>query len=214
MTDPFRYDDAAYVLGALDAPERAAFEAHLQTCAECRARVADARRGHDLLAGLDASDLEDVAPMPDTLLPGLLRKARRERVRQRGLMVSLAAVAAACAAALIVVLWPTGSGPSGPAARQFDALRPSPVTATATLVAKTWGTQINLQCHYAYGVPHDIPYLLAIFDSSGRKHLAGSWTLAPGEETRFTGGTAVQLPDIARVVISLPNGTPILQMQA
>jgi hypothetical protein len=214
MTDPFRYDDAVYVLGALDTAERVAFEAHLETCAECRARVADARAGHDLLAGLDAHDLEDVAPMPDTLLPGLLRSARRERIRRRGLMASLAAVAAACAAALIVVLWPTGSGPSGPAARQFEALRPSPVTATATLVAKGWGTQINLQCRYAYSVEHNIPYLLAIFDKSGRKYLAGSWTLAPGEETKFTGGTAVQLPDIARVVISLPNGTPVLQLQA
>ena len=37
--DPFEYDDAAYVLGALSPEEHAAFEEHLLTCAECRARV-------------------------------------------------------------------------------------------------------------------------------------------------------------------------------
>ena len=50
VTDPFRHDDAAYVLGALSAQEHAAFEAHLETCAECRARVADARAAAGLLA--------------------------------------------------------------------------------------------------------------------------------------------------------------------
>jgi anti-sigma factor RsiW len=33
--------DGAYVLGALSPSEREEFESHLQTCPECRARVAE-----------------------------------------------------------------------------------------------------------------------------------------------------------------------------
>jgi anti-sigma-K factor RskA len=40
----------AYVLGSLDADERAAFEAHLSTCAECAAEVRSLRRVTDALA--------------------------------------------------------------------------------------------------------------------------------------------------------------------
>src|SRR5690348_11099527 len=34
--DPFRYSDAAYVLGALDDADRRDFEAHLETCPDCQ----------------------------------------------------------------------------------------------------------------------------------------------------------------------------------
>ena len=36
--DPFEYDDAAYVLGALSHEGRIAYEEHLQGCARCTAR--------------------------------------------------------------------------------------------------------------------------------------------------------------------------------
>ena len=73
--DPFLHDDAPYVLGALDPVERAAFEAHLETCAQCRARVAELRGPVAALAlvredvALGAEPLHD--PVPDTLLPGI-----------------------------------------------------------------------------------------------------------------------------------------------
>ncbi|MDP9118572.1 MAG: zf-HC2 domain-containing protein, partial [Actinomycetota bacterium] len=106
--DPFGHDDAAYVFGALSADERHAFEAHLQTCLECTGRVAQTRTVAAQLAGLDESafagvecagadiDGAESAP-PDTLLPALLRAARRERDRRRGVFAGLAAVAVACA---------------------------------------------------------------------------------------------------------------------
>jgi Putative zinc-finger len=211
--DPFRYDDAAYVLGALDVAERAAFEAHLATCADCRARVAEAQAGRDLLVGVDIRDLEEPAPVPETLLPGLLRAARRERMRRRLLTTSLGAVAAACAATLVVLLWPSGSG-SGPAARAMTAVRPSPVTATAKLVSKGWGTEVDLVCRYYDSVQRSEPYKLIVIDDRGHKHQAGSWTLAGDRAITFTGGTSVELQDITRVQIALEDGTPILQLRA
>jgi hypothetical protein len=211
--DPFRYDDAAYVLGALDDADRAAFEAHLETCAACRARVEEARAGRDLLAGLAPSDLQGAAPVPDTMLAGLVRAARRERNRRRWLTTSLGAAAAACAIALTIVLWPASSGPSGPPAQAMHQVRPGPVSATAKLIAKGWGTEIDLECRYTdSSVERYVPYSLVVVDKLGNKYQAGSWTLAPGPETTFTGGTAVQIPDIAKVQITLQDGTPILQL--
>ncbi|MDT4920383.1 MAG: hypothetical protein QOI15_1285 [Pseudonocardiales bacterium] len=213
--DPFRHDDAAYVLGALAPQERAAFEAHLETCAECRARVADARAAAGLLDELSAADAGnpgDPGPIPETLLPGLLRRAGRERARRRWIIGSLAAAAAACAIALAVVLWPSATTPAAPALA-FGQVRPSPVTATATLVAKSWGTEIDLHCQYSQNIERWEPYRLVVIDRSGEKHDAGSWTLVPGNEIAFTGGTAVQESDIARLQITLPDGSPILQLK-
>lgn len=211
MTDPFKYDDGAYVLGALAPDERAAFEAHLETCPDCQDRVADARAAAELLTGLTVTDLRDPGPLPDTLLPGLLRSARRERSRRRWVTGSLAAVAAACITALAIVLWPSTSAPSAPE-QAFVAVRPSPVTATARLVAKGWGTEIDLHCQYAESVDRYEPYRLIVVDTHGGSHDVGSWTLVPGNEVTFTGGTSLQEADIARVEIALENGAPILQL--
>ncbi|HZC73419.1 MAG TPA: zf-HC2 domain-containing protein [Jatrophihabitans sp.] len=210
--DPFRYDDAAYVLGALDAGERAAFEAHFATCPDCQARVAEARAGRDLLAGVQWSDLDEQPPVPDTLLPGLLRSARRERNRRRWLTTSLGAVAAACLIALAVVVWPSGSSTSP--GEPFAAVRPSPVAATGKLIAKRWGTEIDVMCRYRVDADRYVPYDLVVIDKFGDKHPAGNWALPEGSEMTFTGGTSVQLSQIDRVQITLTDGTPILQLRA
>jgi hypothetical protein len=211
-TDPFRYHDGAYVLGALDQADRAAFEAHLETCADCRARVAEARPATELLAGLTLLDIADPTPVPETLLPGLLRAAQRERSNRRWLTGALGALAAACITALVVVLWPTGSGESGPALRAFSVVQTSPVTASARLVPRGWGTEIDLHCHYTQQVERYVPYNLVVIDKRGASHVAGSWKLAPGRETTFTGGTSLRKADISRIEITLADGTPILRL--
>ena len=42
--DELKHDAAAYALGVLEAEERAAFEAHLASCAECQAEVRELRK--------------------------------------------------------------------------------------------------------------------------------------------------------------------------
>jgi hypothetical protein len=211
--DRFLHSDAAYVLGILDDDERREFEAHLETCLECTARVAEVRPTAALLAGVPLSAVIDSVPMPDTLLPSLLREARRDRNRRRLLTGSLAALAAACVATLVVVLWPSGSsGPTGPAPQAFAAVRPGPVTASAQLVAKKWGTEIDLNCRYVSTGNAYVPYHLVVIDKAHHASSAGSWTLVPGRDIHFTGGTSVQRQNIARVQITLADGTPILQL--
>lgn len=57
---PWLDDAPAFVLGALDADERAAFEAHLEGCAQCR----DAVREHERVVGALAGHVPAVPPPP------------------------------------------------------------------------------------------------------------------------------------------------------
>jgi hypothetical protein len=216
MTDPFLHDDAAYVLGSLSDAERTAFEEHLVTCADCRARVAELAPTAQLLASVPRN-LDPPAPMPETLLAGLLRRAARERRRRRTFVAAVAAVAAACAVALAVVAWPSGDSGSGPATaavRTMQAVRPNPLKVTAQLVAKQWGTQIRLRCSYPSYDHERFAYDLVVVDRGHRAHVAGDWTLVPGQDAIvFTTGTAVARSDIERLQIRTSTGTPLLELR-
>lgn len=216
ITDPFEHDDAAYVLDALSEPERDVFEAHLATCAGCTMRVNSLAATSTLLADITAADLADPEPErePDTLLPGLLRRAASARRHQRWLVNGLSGLAAACLIALAITVWPTSHPAHQPAPRAMSALRASPVHATAALIERTWGTRIDLDCRYTGhgGVSTRHTYALHIIDRSGATHDLGTWTLQPGTDTTFISGTALPRDQISSLQITRPDGTPILQL--
>lgn len=216
MTHPFEHDDAAYVLDALSAAEREAFEAHLATCAACTRRVNALAATSTLLTDITAADLAEPepGPEPDTLLPGLLRRVASARRHQRWLRNGLGGLAAACLVALAVMVWPTSHPAHQPVPRAMSALRASPVHATAALIERKWGTQIELDCRYSgYGdASTRLTYGLQIVDRSGVTHDLGTWTLQPGSDTTFTSGTALPRDQISSLQITPPNGTPILQL--
>lgn len=141
-TDPFEYDDAAYLLGALTDAERTAFEEHLARCKSCTARVAAlrpvagalalaGRAGAEALAASLDADTEIVAEPteehaalgsgPATAdartggsdrMAGLVQLIERRRRRTRWTIGGLAVVAAAVIAALIVTLALPSSAPA------------------------------------------------------------------------------------------------------
>jgi Putative zinc-finger len=214
--DTYAEWDGAYVLGALEPGELAEYEAHLAECPACRDAVEQLRPTVAVLSRARAAGFtEHPEPMPDTLLPGLLRKATQERNRRRGLVAALGGLAAACVIALAVVLWPGSDSSSAPTPQAMRVLRPDvPVTATAALVSKAWGTEIDLQCRYTERVNEKFPYKLRVIDKNNNFHEGGSWSLVPNRQIAFTGGTDVPLSDVKTVQITLLDGTPILQLDA
>ncbi|WP_182902970.1 anti-sigma factor [Microbispora sp. H10830] len=61
----------AYVLGALDGEETAEVEAHLETCAACRAELSELSGLPPLLARVSAEDIERAAAPPRAVLDGV-----------------------------------------------------------------------------------------------------------------------------------------------
>ncbi|MEP7022013.1 MAG: zf-HC2 domain-containing protein [Pseudonocardiales bacterium] len=211
--DPFTYDDGPYVLGTLAADERAAFEQHLVTCEACTERVRELAPLPALLAPVPASAYSDaVEDPPATLLPGLLHRARFERRRRRRLTSAVAGLAAACLVALAVAVWPPShSQPPAPRPQAMTALFDTPVQATAVLTSVSWGTKIDLVCHYyASGTP-GVDYTLVVLDKHNVAHEAGSWKLVPGKDIHFPGGVSLRRDEIAKVEITV-HDRAILQL--
>jgi anti-sigma-K factor RskA len=214
MTDPFVHDDAAYVLGALSAEERAAFEAHLATCPNCKARVAEISHLPRLLAGMGEADLTvsaaDAMP-PDTLLPSVLRLARHERRRRRWIAASVAGAAAAAIVALSAALVSNGGGSHAPQPVAMTALVTTPVSATAQLQDVSGGTRIRLACHYASAYATELQYWLVVTDRSGATQTLGSWELSDGPTTDVERTTSLHRNQISSIEIKA-GMTPILKL--
>jgi hypothetical protein len=170
--DPFRDWDAAYVLGALSADDRRAFEQHLPGCPACSTAVAELAGMPGLLAKLPAADAVALLSVPEDQHlrderhePGLVRRlavaAGTRRRRMRGLLVGLAAAAAAVLLVGGVLIGsaiapstdqaaPQTSSPGTPPARTL-AMAPvgTPVmTADLQLTEKGWGTRFDWSCSY------------------------------------------------------------------
>lgn len=85
-----------YVLGALDARETAMVEAHLDTCDECQAELAELSGLPPMLGRVSAADVEHAAAPPRAVLDRLLADSarRNRRLRITRTMLGLAATVA------------------------------------------------------------------------------------------------------------------------
>ncbi|HEU5456844.1 MAG TPA: zf-HC2 domain-containing protein, partial [Nocardioides sp.] len=165
MSCQYAHLDGAYVLGSLAPTERLEFEAHLPGCAECSRGVRELAGLPGLLAQVDVADLEvptPDAPLPQTLLPALVREVRGEQ-RRRSLLT--AAVAAAVAAVFVSALaiggafdestpttsaaTPTASRTVAPVGVVMQPVGVGPVKAAVALTGVAWGTKLDLTCSYA-----------------------------------------------------------------
>ena len=210
MTCQYTRSDAAYVLGALTPEERHQYEQHLRICETCTGAVREvaglpgllARLSADRVIAMDAADPpEGELPVPQTLLPRLLRQVRRDRRRSR---LRVAAAAAAVAASVAVsgtvgVQHMTASGPR-PASRvvPLQAVGNRQGHGTVQLIAWDWGTTVRVTCHADPSSVEEAGkvYTLYVTDRAGTEFAVASWRSLPEEDVTVPGGIAMA-PDEA-----------------
>jgi len=216
----FEFDDAAYLLGALETEEREAFEQHLRGCPVCQDRIADFGDVPDLLARADVSAWEPEPP-PDTLLPRLLRQVAASR-RRRAQRLGALAAAAACLLALLaaggVLGWQRAHQPP---ALIMQAVGPNAegVHATVRLAGSSSSTRVTLECGYPGGGHGSYPaadppsYRMVIVNRKGDMVDLGSWTPQPDEDVRITRTSPWPRQNIGRIEISDDHGHTVLLLR-
>jgi hypothetical protein len=236
MTCAFGHDDAAYVLGSLSPGDRLAFEHHLESCADCTRGVRELAGMPGLLARVPAGlgdSLPTGGPVPDTLLPSLVREVRRRTRRRAWLTAGVAAAATALvvsAGALTVSTFrdggtpptatPTSSG-SGSAtvapAMVMDRVGQEGVDGQLTMTSVAWGTRLELTCTYAagdgaYELPPGSTYAMFVRTREGRVERVASWRSLPGRTMQLAAATATTRDDISTVVVRTDEGQTVLRL--
>jgi hypothetical protein len=234
MSCEFAHHDGSYVLGALSPAERREFEQHLEGCEECSRGVRQLAGLPGLLDRVDPATLEnpqDEDPVPDTLLPRLVREVRRtERRRTRWLAGAAAAavvtVAGGAVAATGVLTGGgeqvAGGGPtataSAPVAMAMSPVGAVPVRASLAFQSVPWGTRLDLTCTYdsigRYGGLPPRKYSLVVRTRDGRTEQIATWRALPGKTMRLAAATAASRKDIVSVEVRTPDGHPVLSLSA
>lgn len=220
MSCEYAHLDGVYVLGALAAGERAAYERHLPTCADCSRALRDLAGIPGLLGRVQPETVEQLQPaepVPATLLPAMVAEVRRTQGRRRVVVASTVA-----AAAVLLVLMAVGIGttlgdddpqPSRQlaAAQRMDALGTGS-SGWVSLTQRRWGTQIDLTCTYEGPVSGPASYVLVVTSTDGRSEEVGTWRTADGQEVHVTMATAVPPDDIASVEVRTESGYSVLRL--
>ncbi len=217
--------DAAYVLGALDPEDRRAFEEHLASCGACAHAVREIEPMPQLLSRVDEAAFapaEEGTPVPETLLPALLREVRgRQRRRRRWAVAAAAAVLAVAAGTAVAWTARPQDAPVAvaPAAVPMEQVGQEVVTASLAMEEVPWGTRLVLTCTYettAAGYRDAPPpaYTMAVRTREGRWEQVATWRAVPGRTVTVTGATAADRGEITEVQVRSSSGRPLLELDS
>lgn len=224
MTCPFSRQDGAYLLGALSPQERRTYEEHLANCPICSAALSEVAGLPGLLARLPAEAVE-ADPPPADLLPTLLRAVESERRRSRRRVQVGAALAAAAAFVAVALVGTaivtaddprpttTTAAPVPPSPIAMTRVADIPVRATAALVDKPWGTEIDLRCTYTEAVDGAYNLVLWAVARSGKSEQIAVWEVISNREARVTGSTSLHSADLAVLEVRTTKGKPVLRLK-
>jgi Putative zinc-finger len=232
------HEDGAYVLGALSPEDRVAFERHLAGCPECAQSVRELAGLPGLLARVPVEILdpaEQPPPVPDTLLPALVRRTRQSRRRRAWVTGGLVAAAATIAIGAVGVATLggdddppradpgiTGTPTAAPSTATPVLMTPvgsEPVSGWLSLTQVGWGTRLDIECSYAeesdaWQDTAAPTYTMVVTTVDGDSEQVASWKGLPGKTMRLSGATATDRDDIARVEIRTAAGDTVLTYDA
>lgn len=200
-----------YLLGALDADERAAVEAHLAVCPDCRNQLDDLAGIPPVLGRLSLDDvMADVMAVPpappEDLYERVAAQARAERdhvdevaVRRNRHRRLLAAAAA------VVMLAGAGIGLFAATRSHQTVFRTAsgPVHMDVTLASAHSGTTLAVSVS---GLPVDEHCRLIAISDSGARDVAGRWDATYSGRAQETGSTSIPRADLARLVLLGDHG--------
>lgn len=200
----------ALAIGVADPRQRAALEAHLAGCAQCReelARLEQVAGALSVLAGEPASvPFEAPRSVAERLFTELAVQ-RRRRGRRARVWASAGAAVAAALAVLAVVVLPTRGAPAPQPREVVFLLAPAGVSASAEVRDWRWGSQVYLEIT---GLPDDQLLGVWLQRPDGTRVSAGSFTTTGGD-LRMTLGAGTATADATALGISDPTGATILQ---
>jgi hypothetical protein len=232
---PFAHEDGAYVLGALSPAERAEFERHLAGCDECSRGVQELAGLPGLLARVSPELLEDPPadePVPDTLLPSLVREVRRT---QRRRMLVVAGVAAAATLVVVggsvavtqairgddeppVTAAPPSATVTPPSGQAMTPVGQDTTEGEVALTQVLWGTRLDLTCSYqedeASQGPTGPTYAMFVSTREGRWERVATWKGLPGKTMKLAAATAMDRADIASVEVRTAAGRTVLRLSS
>lgn len=207
----WREQIGSFALGRLESEASAALQAHLGDCDACRAEAEALESVAGLLPRVDPDRLSH-EPTPSPTLAarvservaeehrGQLGQRRRARAR-RAAVALVAAVVVGLGVALAVVL--PGSG----AERVTFEVAPAGVEAAASVTARPWGTQVDLEIDRL--VPGEV-YSVWLERSDGDRVPAGTFEAARGRRVTVTLASALPRSQSVALGISDDRGQTIL----
>ena len=231
--DEFEHADGAYVLGALSPTERRAFEEHLRACESCARSVRELAGMPGLLAQVDPAVVEspeEPLPVPDTLLPALLKRVRRGRRRRLAWSLTGAAAAVLLGVTGATIWAQDGDRPpdeevaAAVDARAMQQVGQDSVTATLAMEAVPWGTRLELTCTYdsggtgidgtgdKYAQAGPPSYALVVETFDGGTEQVATWQAVPGKSIVVPAATAADRTDIASVDVRTTEGETLLEL--
>ncbi|UWP80931.1 zf-HC2 domain-containing protein [Dactylosporangium fulvum] len=201
-----------YVLGGLDDADQFRVDAHLSTCAGCRAEADRLAPVPELLQRLPfdpaATPLE--SPTRDGL-DAFLRRSRPQRL-PLGRLIGVAAAVAVVLAVAALALWPgsaqtphvavSASATAGTVVR-FVAAAGSGLAGQATLTPRQWGVSVAVELS---GLPGEGPFAMHVVDRGGQAEQAACWGRTRTASARVTGASSIQLGNVDMVTISDHDG--------
>ncbi|HEX5087792.1 MAG TPA: zf-HC2 domain-containing protein [Nocardioides sp.] len=223
------HEDGAYVLGALSPEDRVAFERHLPGCPECARSVRELAGIPGLLARVPAEILDpeqEPLPVPETLLPSLVREVRRTQRRRTWLTSSLVAAAALIAIGAVGATTLGGdegppsaapsAGPTTAAAVQLHQVGTDAISGWLSLTQVGWGTRLDLTCTYGedndWQDPRWSTYTMYVQTTDGEVERVASWKVVPGKELHISAATAADTEDISDVQVRTASGATVLEL--
>jgi anti-sigma factor RsiW len=198
----------ALALGQLPEEERAALEAHLEGCPECRAELSSLAGVARLLPMADPEHFDSAPTPPPSLADQVVAtiRAERRKGRRRQLRLGLAfsgATAAVAAAALAIFVLPGGSGGTPEQHVAFASLPPG-LKIAATLEPHAYGTEIHM---YVKGAPSGTLCRVFVRGPNGVRQSAGSFRYRWGDDSDAVLSAALDLSRTRAIGVRVGNRT-------